>query len=899
MSAELPVVYRLLLRVLSRRFRDNHRSDIEDLVGQMRVESGRGRLRLWTALVWDVLAHAPATYRFKRRDTGQSTREVPNRGVGLGLWLDMRHSARALRRQPTFTLVTVATLAIGIGITTAMFSVVRGVLLRPLPYTDAEQLANVWVDLGTGNQSLPAVSPGDYRDYQARSRAFAEFAAASGGNMIGVSGVLTGTAEPEQAVVSAVTANFFPLLGVTPMLGRPFVADEEAPNGPAVVILSERLWRRRYGSDVTIVGRLIPIDGVPHRIVAVLPAAFHLLLPTEAFLVRDADLWKPLQIDYRTPRPRNFTYLTVFGRLRPLVTFAQAQEDMNRIANELRREHVELDAADMRIRVVPLHDDVVKHARPGLLILFGAVAVVLLLSCTNIANLLLARGKSQQRELGIRSALGATRWRLMRLLLTETLLLAAMGGVVRTLLARGAVVALLFAAPSTLPRQDAVTIDAPVLTFAALTTVVAALLFGVAPAFRNAADDVMVRLRGSGTRHPFLRRVRAGDALIGCEVVLSIVLVVATGLLMRSFVTMHAIHPGFDSDGVLTLRLGLPRSQYPTTAARSDFVRTLAERLEALHDVTSVGVISQLPLTGSGPLSPYAYDEQTAKNWESVTADGRPVTSGYFRTMGTHLIAGRLFDDRDTAGGPRVVVVDTMLASRAWPGESGVGKYLQLAPARSPDSLAEVVGIVEHTRLIDLRQDVRGQIYYAFPQSAPREFAVVVRANGDLGPLAPVIRELLRDLDPALAVEKMQPMQALVTAGTADAQFTLWLIAAFAVVAVSLAGIGIYGVMSYATSRRTREIGIRLALGEKPSRITQVVVTDAMFVVVPSVAVGLAVSIGVGRLIRHTLYGVSPADGVTLTAATAVLLVVATIGCYLPARRATRIDPMRALRSES
>jgi putative ABC transport system permease protein len=881
-------LYRAALRLLPAGYRAAHGAEIERL-GAEYLEAYRraGAMRralalaalIGEALAGALRAHLPA-------------------GIGRGMWRDgrqdLQHACRVLRRSPGFTATTVLTIALGVGATTAIFTVVHGVLLRPLPYADADRLANIWVDLGVGNQSLPAVSAGDFADYRARSRTFEDFAAATGGVMLGATGVLTGTSgDPEHVDVSGVSANFFSLLGVAPAFGRQFTADEDRPNGPAVVILSHGLWQRRYGADPTIVGRFIELDGVRQLVVGVLPP-FSLLLPAEAFLVKDADVWKPLQIDYTRLPPRNQTSFTVFGRTRPGVTMAQAQEEMTEIARTLRAEHAVHAASNMRIRVVPLRDDIVKAARAPLQVLALAVVLLLAIACANVAHLLLARGSGRVREMAVRSALGASGWRLARQLAAENIVLAAIGGAAGLVIAHLALGALLSFAPATLPRQANITMDVPVFLFAAIATLIAGLVFGVIPTIasaRSASGLTLMRAgRGSTRVDGRVRRF-----LIAGEIALSLVLLVGAGLLLRSMVLLQQVRPGFDVERVTTFAVSLPRATYPDGAARAAFARRIEAEIAALPGVEAVGGISQLPLTGSGSLSPYAYDAQTAALWESATADGRQVTPGYFRAMGTRLLAGRFFDEHDTPDGPRVIIVDEQLAARAWPGQPAIGQRLQTRPTGEPNPYAEVVGVVEHMRVLDLRRPVRGQIYAPYARAAG--LSIVVRTSGDGAPLAAALRQTMRSLDPTLPVT-VRPMREYLANNLAPTRFSFLLMAVFAALAVLLAGIGIYGVMAYAVGQRTKEIGIRMALGEAPSRIRNRVVREGMRLVAISLVVGLPGAFLLARAQSALLFGVRPSDPLTFLVAPVILVAIAFLGCYLPARRAIRVDPLLALQRD-
>ncbi len=811
---------------------------------------------------------------------------------------DLRFALRALRRTPGFTLAAVLTLGLGIGATTTIFTVVNGVLLRPLPYANADRIANIWNDFGEGAQSLPAVSPLDFRDYQLRSRTFESFAAASAGNVVGLRGNLTGEGEPERVDLTTVTANFFPLFGVTPQYGRNFLAEEEVPNGPHVVMLSDRLWRRRYGADPRVVGSTIQVDGIGHTVVGILPTEFHLALPAEAFLVTDAEMWAPLQFDYGDAPPRNFTFFTVFGRLKPDVSFAQAQADMHAIALQFRKEFPEHAGTNVRIRAVPLQEDVVKHARPALLVLLGAVGLVLVIACANVAHLLLVRATVREGEFALRTALGASRWAVVRQLLTESAVLAAAGGVLGLMVTTLGLGLLRALHPSNLPRLGEIDVDGRVLAFTALTCLLTTLTFGLAPALQAARQDPQRTLQGGGRSGTSAARHRVRSLLILGEVALSVVLLVGAGLLVRSFLALQQVRPGFDASDVLTFQLALPASRYQQGADRRPFIRELERRLGELPGVTRVGMISQLPLTGSGPLSPYAFDEATARNWEIVTADGRSVSPGYFAAMNTRLLAGRAFTWDDAVGKPPVIVIDETLARQAWPGQRAMGRQLQLGPTGEENNMAEVVGVVEHQRSHDLTRAVRPLIFFPMGQQAPVVLDVAVEAGVGPASLAGAVTGLVHEMDKDLAVTRLEPMAFYLSEGMAQARFSFLLMAALGGIALLLAAVGIFGVIAYTVTQRTREFGIRIALGEDPAQTRRSVVVRSMRLVLISIGVGLVASLGLARLLARQLYGVSPADPVTFAGIAGLLALTALLASYLPARRATRVDPMTALRAE-
>jgi putative ABC transport system permease protein len=809
---------------------------------------------------------------------------------------DLRYALRMLRRTPGFTLVAVLTLGLGIGAATAIFSIISGVLVRPLSYREPGRVVNLWVDFGVGAQSLPAMSPGDFKDYQQRTRLFDSIGAASGGGLVGATGALGEGGNVERVDVSTVTANFFQTVGIDPLYGRHFTAEEEAAGGPNVVILSHRLWVSRFAADPAIVGRRIRLDGLDQTVVGVLPATGRLWLPAEAFLVNDAQIWKPLQFNYANQPPRNFSFFTVFGRMKPGVTLAQAQTDLETVAAQLRQEHAVHESAGMRIRAVALQDDVVKHVRPALIALFGAVGMLLLIACANVAHLLLARATARERELAVRGALGASRGRLLRQLTTESLVLAAGGGALGLFLAWLGTGWLVWMRPANLPRVDAVTIDSRVLGFALVASVATALLFGLIPALRAARIDVNRTLRAGANPSASRAQVRMRGALMVGEVALTLVLLIGAGLMVRSFAALQQVRPGFDAASVFSFRVSLPVARYSRFEMRAEFIKRLEEELRRLPGVTHVGLTSQLPLTGSGSLSPFAYDEATARNWESTTADGRGASPDYFRALGTRLLAGRFFEERDR--GANVIIVDETLAARAWPGENAVGKRLQVQPTGSANAFAEVVGVVEHIRSQDLARAVRPQIFRPLIGFGGTQPFVVVRTTVDPASLATNVRQLVASMDPDAPVDRAQPLSAYVGDALAQSKLTLVLMAGFGIVALIMAAVGIYGVISYSVSQRTKEIGIRMALGQETWQIRNLVVGQGLRLVAISLVIGLAAAYALTTTVSGLLYGVNPRDPLTFGAMALFLLIVALLGCLVPARRATAVTPLSALKAE-
>ena len=813
--------------------------------------------------------------------------------------IDLRLAWRSLWRSPSFTVVAVLTLALGIGANTTLFSVLRGVLLRPLPYPEADRLAVIWNELGQGGaQSLPAVSALDYRDYPRMTQLFEDFAAASGARAVGLSGILTGDGAPEKVDLSPVTANFFPLFGIHPAQGRHFTPEEEAFEGPKSAIVSHELWQRRWGGDPRLVGRSIEIDGQSHEVIGILPAGFRLLLPAEAFMLKHSDVWTPLQYDYDNARPRNYTTFSVFARLKQGVSFAQAQEEMERVEAELRATHPVHAASHLQIRVVPLQQDVVKGVRPVLFALMGAVGFVLLIVSANVANLMLVRGAARGREMAIQAALGAGSGRLIRRQLAESAILAGLGALLAVAISRGALAVLETLRPADLPRLEEVSIDASVLAFTAGTALLTAGLFGLIPALHGTRVDLASVLRSDARSGGGRRQQRTRQLLVVGEIGLSLVLLIGVGLMVKSFAALLEVDPGFEPEGVLTFRVELPRQQYAEVEERTAFFDALEERALALPGVTGFGAISQLPLSGSGPLQPYAYDEETARNWESVTADGRWITSGYFEAMGIDLVAGRDFGAQDRArdSSSPIIVVDEVVARRAWPDGQAVGQMLQIRATSRENRFAEVIGVVEHVRAHDLSRQLWGQIYRPGWRGSSR--TLVLKTEGDPWRLIQPIEALVASMDPQLPVIDPRPMSSYVEDAGSQARFSLLLMGLFGLLAIVLVAIGIYGVVSYAVGLRRREFAVRLALGEVPASLARRVLGQGLALVLIAATLGVSASLLLTRYLADLLFGVAPNDPTTIAGAALLLAAVALAACYLPARRAARLEPASVLREE-
>ncbi len=887
--------YSLLLRVLPLHFRNHHGCEMVTVFSEALEAAGGsfvGVTTAWIAAVRDIL-HA-AVYTRTLRPSGREPNRKDTPSMFSLIIRDIRIALRSLRKAPGFSFVAVTTIGLGIGATTLVFSAVFGVLLNPLPYRDSDRLVNVWNDLVNENQYLPAVSPADFRDYQEMSQTFEQFAAASGAGQVGLSGVLTGDGPPQLVDLSPVTHNFFSLLGVDPILGRNFTEEEEQFNGPRVTMISHQLWQSRFGSDGDIIGRSIDIDGNPFEVVGVLPRGFELLLPAEAFLVKPSDVWVPLQIDYSQVPPRNWTYFTVLGKLRPGVGLEEAQVEMNAIADRLTELHAEHQGSGMKIRLVPFQSDIVKEARPVLLTLFGAVGFVLLIACTNVAHLMLLRGGTREREMAVRIALGAGRGSMARQIMTESMVVSVAGTALGLILSWVGLSFLVAFQAQDIPRLAELSLNTPVLLFAVFAAVATALVFGFAPAVQASRSDVNSLIKEGGRTGQSRGAARLRQALVIGEIALSMVLLVGTGLMLKSFSSLSDVRPGFDSEGVLTFSVSLPRGRYDRRAAAAFFTE-LESNLASVPGVVSAGSISQLPLTGSGSLWPYAYDAATSEEF-NLSADGRVVSNGFFESLGIRIVDGRSFAAQDASSNAPLVIIEEMLAQRAWPGESAVGKQLELG---GRGNFATVIGVAEHSRIYDLKEDIREQVFVSVGQRPPMGMKFTLKTAGiDALSITGLVRDEVWAIDDALPVTDMRLMSDYVDDALAPTRLAMILMSGFGGLALLLASIGIYGVISYSVDIRKREFGVRVALGENPEGLLRSVLSRSFRMVILSLVLGVLASIALARFVEGLLFGVGAADPANFLVFGGVLFVSAMAASFVPARRAMRANPVDVLRSE-
>ena len=819
------------------------------------------------------------------------------RGVRMiqDLWQDLRYGGRALRKNLGFTLVAVFTLALGVGANTAIFGVVDAVLLRPLPFAEQERLVVMWKRDLTTDHPLVELSIPEVNDWRAQSRSF-ESLAAMPTAVYGYGYVLTGRGEPVQVESSRVSADFFATLGARPALGRDFTAEDDRPGAARVVILSHRLWRERFNTDPSLIGRPITLNGTGFEVVGVMPADFE--------FPKGVDIWSSLSgnIGGGALQNRQAVFLQAVGRLKEGVSPAQAEAEMNTIIGRLAAAYPETEAAGQRVVITPLADYVFGSARLALWMLLAATGLLLAVACANVANLLLARATSRRREIAIRVALGARRSRVVRQLLVESLLLAAAGGGLGLLLAHWLIRLLALVAPADIPRIEEAGVNVGVLAFTAGASLLTVFIFGLVPAAAasnvNPADALS---EGGGKTTGGRRGGRLRSALVVAEVALTSVLLIGAGLVLRSFVNLQRVDAGFDTSNVLTFQLRLHGKKYPDAKSVRDFYRQLTERLEAQPGVLAAGAVLIRPLEGAiGWDVPYATADQAPEEAKrNRVPNFQVVTPHYFRSVGLPLKAGREFTEHDGEESPKVVIVSDSMARGIFPpGADPVGQRVRLFDPSDPDSSwRTVVGVVGDARYRDVK-DPRWDVYVPYRQFAFPVRYVTVRTASDPEAFAEVVRREVAALDPDQAVAAMKTTAQLFSENVARPRFNTLLFGLLSALAALLAAVGIYGVVSYSVRQRTREIGIRLALGAQPRDVLRLVMRQGMALTLAGVGSGLIIAVAAARLLNGLLYGVSAVDPATFSVIAVGLTGVALLATYIPARRATKVNPTLALRHE-
>jgi len=796
------------------------------------------------------------------------------------LWQDMRYGARMLLKKPGFTLIAVITLALGIGANTAIFSLVNAVLLRPLPFAESERLVWTWGEFSGGNRA--STSPPDFLDYRAQNRCFEELAA-----MLFKSFNLTGSGEPDRLVGSMVTANFFQALGVKLVHGRAFLPEEERSAPAQVAIIGQGLWQRRFGGDPQIIGKTITLDGRSHTVVGVAPDATRAL--------QEAEIWTPLTFDDPEMKVRRFHFLRAVGRLKRGVTLQQAQADIDAVAAGLEKLYPESNK-DWRLRLVPMREFLVGETRRPLYVLLGAVGLVLLIACANVANLTLSQAARRQKEVALRHALGAKRTRLIRQLLTESALLSVIAGTIGLLLAWLGADLLMTLAEDSIPRVGVIALDNRVLGFTLLVSLLTALFFGLAPALQASRPDLNETLKEGGKGGGSSSRMgRARNALIVVEVAMTLVLLVCAGLLIKSFRRLQEVEPGFDPRNLLTMRLFLPLSKYAEPQQRQAFFEQALQRIGSLPGVQAVGTSTSIPALGGGDTYFTIEGKPFPDPNRKVTALNPMVSHDYLRAMKISLIKGRHFTELETKEEKaKSVIINEAFARAYFADDEPLGERL-IIDMGEPWT-CEIVGVARDTTQFAL--DVGAYPLMYLPSIRAGVAAVVIRSIGDPLALTASVREAVREVDRDLPIANIRSMDQIMSSMSGDARFRTLLLGVFAAVALLLAAIGIYGVIAYSVAQRTREIGIRIAIGAQNRDVFRLVVGQGMKLALIGVGVGIAGALAFTRVLSGLLFNVSATDPLTFIGVSTLLALVALLACYVPAKRAMNVDPMAALRCE-
>ncbi|HEU0178207.1 MAG TPA: ABC transporter permease [Blastocatellia bacterium] len=808
------------------------------------------------------------------------------------MFQDLRFGLRMLRKNPGFTSVAVFTLALGIGANTAIFSVVNGVLLKPLPYPEPERLVRVFQNIM--NFPKAPMSPADFRDYREQNTTFESLAGYFRQDL-----ELAQEEKAERLMGMRASSGYFQTLGLEPMLGREFTHEEEIPDESAVVILSHGLWQRRFDGDPKIVGKTIRLSGKSFTVVGVAPAGLQHVgggyrpLPHG----ESVDIWWPMRLGPN--RPRGALIVNVIGRLKPGVTRQQAEAEFDLIAARLAEQY---PGPYRKAKTItqPLREEIVEGSQRALLLLLAAVFFVLLIACVNVANLTLARAAAREREIAVRLALGAGRARILRQLLIESLTLAVIGGLLGLLLAKLAINALIKLGPEQLPRLHMINLDMRILAFTLLISLLTGLLFGMAPALQSLKLNLNESLKEGGRAATSGRRQRrTRGALVVAEVALALALLLGAGLLMRSFLKLQQTDPGFNPSGVLTMSVVLPGARYVGVEPQISFLQRLVERVSALPGVRSAGVTSDLPWTGYQNEAGLRVEGKTFPTDQEPHAQYHFISADYMRTIGAPLLSGRWFDARDRRGAQPVILINQAMARKNWPGEDAVGKRIAFGDStRKDEDWMQVVGVIGDVKDYPNSANSQPAFYLPVTQEPYPEMSLAIRADKDTLSLVEAVRREVRALDREMPISEVRTLETVAAAAVASRRFAMLLVGVFALTALALAGIGIYGVTSYLVAHRTHEIGIRIALGANSFDVLKLALRHGMTLALAGVGAGLALAIAATRLMANLLYGVGATDPATFVAVPLFLIGVSFVACYLPARRATKVDPMTALRRE-
>jgi putative ABC transport system permease protein len=800
---------------------------------------------------------------------------------------DLRFGLRMLRKSPSFTSVAVVTLALGIGANTAIFSAVNSILLRPLPYKTPDRLAMLWQDNRRLGLHEDLTSYPNFADWRSQSRLFEDMA-----GMAEMGGDVTGVDVPYEVYGWRVGLHLFSMLGVAPEIGRTFTDQEEQAGHGGVAVLSYGLWRERFGADPKALGRTMIMDGDPYVIVGVMPASFQ-------FPDKHAEIWTPLAVSERSKANRGGFWLRVLGKLKPGAGFEQARAEMTLVGTNLERQYPNYNAG-LGVWVVPLLYQVVGNLRTGLLVLFGAVGFVLLIACANVANLFLARGAGREREIAVRAALGAGRTRLIRQLLTESFVFSVPAGALGLLVAYQSLELLIALAPADMPRLNEIAMDARVLWFTLGISLASALFFGLVPAFRISRSDLNESLREGGrSLAGGVRASFARSSLLVAEVALSMVLLAGAGLMARSLIYLHALNPGFDSSNILTMELSAPYSKFSKAAQINALYDRVMERLRSMSMVRSAGLVTDIFLTATPNSGTFTVEGKPLPPLEQgIEATMDSVSSDYFRTLRVPLMAGRFIDERDQAGSTPVALINETMARRYWENEDPVGKRFHFGRGTTNVQWLTVAGVVGDMRRQGLDKTARVETFSPLAQRPRSDLRLVVRTSDDPLKVAGMIQSELRSIEKELVIQKVMTLDEQIGESLAQRRFETWLLGLFSAIALLLAAIGIYGVMYHSVTQRTHEFGVRVALGAGAHDVLRMVLGQAVILVGTGAVIGTVAALALTRFVASLLYGVSASDPLTYLAVFLVLIASALAASYLPARRATKVDPMVALRYE-
>jgi|RhiMethySRZTD1v2_1073278.scaffolds.fasta_scaffold01418_12 predicted permease len=802
---------------------------------------------------------------------------------------DLRFALRTMWKHPAFSVVAIITLALGIGGSTSIFTVVDAALLRGLPYQSPDRLYHLWEQTPKREFPKREFSYPDYKDYQ-QNNVFEGVAGYTGAGAI-----LSGSGESENVAAPAVTANFFSILGVDPILGRTFQPGEDNPGGPNLVILTYGFWQRKFGGDSGVIGRALTINGQSFTVVGVLPASFQ-------FALRNNDLWLCFQPTQNTMKSRAGHGMNLIARLKPGVSVTQAQSELNLIASRIERENNESHAGTSA-RLVPLQEEIVGNVKPTLFVLLAAVGLVLLIACANVASLLLTRSLSRQKEVAIRSAVGASRWRVVRQLLTESLLLSFIGGVLGLAIAYWGVPAIVRVLPpaqlQVMPFLQALHFDATILAFSFALSLLTGVVFGLVPALQSSRLDLGEVLKEGGRQSSGSVSHRLRSALVVTEIALAVVLLVGAGLLMKSLYRLLQTNVGFKTENLLAVGYVLPPAKYTQINQFVNFNDQLQERVRTVPGVVNAGIVDVLPVNG-GNTTRFTIDgDPVPPPGQDTEGNVRRISDTYFQTLGVPLIAGRMFDQRDgNPNSPGVVIINKTMADRMFAGRDPVGMHLRYTSAQVPPDL--IVGVVGDIKISGLDEAIKPVLYFPMRQSPSSAAFLVTRTNGDPATLGTALRNEIRNVEPGAAIRNIRTMDEMIAQTPASfmRRFPALLMGIFAGVAVLLASIGIYGVVSYSVSQQTHYIGVRMALGASPFDILKMILKQGLLLALLGVGIGVLAALGLMRLLRTLLFEVSTTDVATFALVTGVLFLVTLLACYLPARRATKVDPLTALRYE-